>query len=144
MYSVEDGVPSSRFMNSFAIYSQSGFILFPDADGIVSINTAGPLMYDTPPVKVTCVSAFTDKREITGSELENSLVEPFKLPTKFREFTMEFSANSFNPTYPHLITYNIYKENMLVRSVTTTNPVITLPRLDKGIYTVVIRPTAKV
>ena len=139
MYSVEDGVPSSRFMNSFAIYSQSGFILFPDADGIVSINTAGPLMYDTPPVKVTCVSAFTDKREITGSELENSLVEPFKLPTKFREFTMEFSANSFNPTYPHLITYNIYKENMLVRSVTTTNPVITLPRLDKGIYTVVIR-----
>lgn len=139
MYSVEDGVPSSRFLNSFAIYSKSGFILFPNADGIASINTNGSLMYDTPPVTVKCVSAYTDKREITSSELENSLTQPFKLSAKYREFTMEFSANSFNPTYPHLIIYNIYKDNMLVRSITTTNPVITLPRLDKGIYTVVIR-----
>jgi len=139
LYSVEDGVPSSRFLNYFSICTQSGFILFPDADGMVTVNTNGGLMYDTPPVKVTCIAAFTDKKEISETEIRNSLQHPFKLPVKYKELHIEFSANSFNPTYPHLLIYSIYRDNMLVKSINTTNTVITLPRLDNGTYSVVIR-----
>ena len=139
MYSVEDGVPASRSLTQFAICTQSGIILFPNASGLVSINTNGSLMKDTPPIDVKCISAKTDKREYDENKIANSLKKPFKLPTKFKEFSLEFSANSFNPTYPHLLIYDIYKDNILVMSINTTNTSITIPRMENGNYTLVIR-----
>ena len=139
MYSIEDGVPDFRFLNNFSICTTSGFVLFPNASGMVTVNTNGSLMYDTPPVEVTCISAETEKKVIAKSDIENSLQHPFRLPAKFQELTLEFSANSFNPTYPHLIIYNIYRDNALVMSFNTTNTTITIPKLDNGTYSVVIR-----
>ena len=139
VYSVEDGVPSSRFLNYFSICTRSGYVLFPNADGIVTVNTNGSLLYDTPPVKVTCLSAHTDKREITQEEIKNSLKRPFRLPARFKELNLEFSANSFNPTYSHLFIFSIYKNDIPVNTISTTNTLITLPRMDNGIYKVVIR-----
>ena len=139
LYSIEDGVPSSRFLNYFSFCTKSGIILFPNANGMVTINTNGSLMYDTPPVNVTCIAASTDKKQISYDEIENSLVHPFRLPAKYRELNLEISANSFNPTYPHLIIYNIYKNDILVRAINTTASSITIPRLDSGTYNVIIR-----
>ena len=139
MYSLEDGVPDARFLNTFSISTKAGFVMFPNANGLVTINTNGPLMYDTPPVQVTCISARTDKKTITGNELANSLTRPVRLPVKFRELYLEFSANSFNPIYPHLLTYDIYRDNTLVMSVSTTKTTITVPKMDNGAYSVDIR-----
>ena len=139
LYSIEDGVPSSRFLNSFSLCTESGIILFPNAMGMVTINTNGSLMYDTPPVEVTCIAARTEKRDYTLQEIEGSIEKPIRMPSKYRELNMEFSANSFNPTYPHLIIYDIYRGNILVRSVTTTGTSVSIPRLDSGTYSVVIR-----
>ena len=139
LYSIEDGVPSSRFLNNFSLCTKSGIILFPNSFGMVTINTNGALMYDTPPVEVICTAARSDKRVFTKEDIKNSVESPLKLPTKYRELTLEFSANSFNPTYPHLLIYNIYKDDILVRSVSTTGTSITIPRLDNGTYNVVIR-----
>lgn len=139
LYSVEDGVPNSRFLNHFSFCTRSGIILFPNSNGMVAINTNGSLMYDTPPIDVTCIAAGTDKKVFTQDEIKNSVEHPFRLPAKYRELNLEFSANSFNPTYPHLLIYNIYRENILVRSINTTGTSITIPRMDNGIYSVVIR-----
>ena len=139
LYSIEDGVPSSRFLNNFSFCTESGIILFPNSVGMVTINTNGALMYDTPPVEVLCTAASTEKRVFTKDDINNSVEHPLKLPTKYRELTLEFSANSFNPTYPHLLIYNIYRDNILVRSVTTTGTTINIPRMDNGTYDVVIR-----
>ena len=139
LYSVEDGVPSSRFLNTFSVCTQSGIVLFPNANGLVTINTNATLMYDTPPVPVNCISAGTDKRFITGAEIQNSLNKPVKLPAKFTELNLELSANAFNPTYPHLFMYSIYRDNLLVMSFSTTNPSITIPKLESGTYSLVIR-----
>ena len=139
MYSLEDGVPDSRFLNTFSICTTSGIILFPNANGLVTINTNGPLMYDTPPVQVTCTSARTDKKTITWNELANSITHPVRLPVKFRELYLEFSANSFNPIYPHLLTYDIYRDNTLVMSLSTTKTSITIPKMENGTYSVDIR-----
>lgn len=138
-YSVEDGVPSSRFLNYFSLCTKTGIVLFPNSNGMVTINTDGSLMYDTPPVEVTCISASTEKKEFPQDEIENSVARPIKLPAKYRELDLEFSANSFNPTYPHLLIYNIYRENILVRTINTTGSSITIPRMDNGTYSVVIR-----
>ena len=139
MYSVEDGVPGSRSLTQFAICTKSGIILFPNASGLVSINTNGSLMQDTPPIDVRCISAKTDKREYDENQITNSLKKPFKLPTKFRELSLEFSANSFNPTYPHLLIYDIYRDDILVMSFNTTNTSISVPRMENGNYTLVVR-----
>ena len=139
LYTIEDGVPSSRFLNSFSFCTESGIILFPNSTGMVTINTNGTLMYDTPPVDVICTSASTDKKDFSGEEIRNSVERPLKLPTKYRELSLEFSANSFNPTYPHLLIYNIYKDNILVRSISTTGTTVNIPRLDNGTYNVVMR-----
>ena len=139
LYSVEDGVPSSRFLNNFSFCTKSGIILFPNSSGMVTINTNGALLYDTPPVEVTCIVAGTDKKTFSKDEINSSAAHPLRLPSKYRELNLEFSANSFNPTYPHLLIYNIYRENILVRSINTTGTSITIPRLDSGIYSVVIR-----
>lgn len=139
MYSLEDGVPDSRFLNTFSISTRSGIVMFPNANGLVTLNTNGPLMYDTPPVKVTCTSAKTDKKTIPWNELANSLTHPVRLPVKFRELYLELSANSFNPTYPHLFTYDIYRDNTLVMSLSSTKTAITIPNMDNGTYSVEIR-----
>ena len=139
LYTIEDGVPSSRFLNSFSFCTESGIILFPNSTGMVTINTNGTLMYDTPPIDVICTSAKTDKKDYSQEEIRNSVERPLKLPTKYRELRLEFSANSFNPTYPHLIIYNIYKDNILVRSISTTGTTVNIPRLDNGNYNVVMR-----
>lgn len=139
LYSIEDGVPSSRFLNSFSFCTESGIILFPNSTGMVTINTNGSLMYDTPPVDVICTSASTEKKLFTQQEIRNSVEHPLKMPGKYRELSLEFSANSFNPTYPHLLIYNIYRDNILVRSVNTTGTTVTIPRLESGTYDVVIR-----
>jgi signal transduction histidine kinase/AraC-like DNA-binding protein/streptogramin lyase len=139
MYSVEDGVPTSRSLTQFAICTATGIVLFPNANGLVAINTNSSLMYDTPPVEVICISAKTEKREITESEIANSIKRPIKLPTKFREFTVEFSANAFNPIYPRLILYDICKDGVPVITMSTTNTVITIPKIESGTYSLVIR-----
>ena len=139
MYSVEDGVPSSRFLNYFSFCTKSGVVLFPNSNGMVIINTNGSLMQDTPPIDVVCISAGTEKKEFTPDQVAQSLTHPLKLPSKYREFSLEFSANSFNPTYPHLLTYNIYKDDLLVRSFNVTGTAITIPRMDNGNYSVVVR-----
>lgn len=139
MYSVEDGVPDSRSQNKFSICTTSGIILYPNANGMVAINTNGSLMYDTPPIEVTCVSLRTERREIPEKYLAGSLDKPVRLPSKFRELTLEFSANEFNPIYPHLLIYDIYRNNLPIKSISTTSTEITLPRLDNGTYSVVIR-----
>ena len=138
-YSLEDGVPRSRFLNYFTLSTRSGYVMFPNADGMVSLNTNGPLMADTPPFRINCISAYTEKREIAAEDISNSLERPFTLPSKFRELHMEFSVNSFNPTYPHLFIYNIYRGNLLIKSINTTNTLITLPKLENGTYRVEIR-----
>ena len=139
MYSLEDGVPSSRSLTHFAICTRSGIVLFPNANGLVKINTEGSLMNDTPPIEVTCISAKTDKRVFTDDEIANSLDKPVKLPAKFRELSLEFSANSFNPTYPHLLMYDIYRDDILVMTISTTNTSISIPRMESGSYTLRIR-----
>lgn len=139
LYSVEDGVPSSRFLSNFSLCTKSGIILFPNSMGIVTINTNGSLMYDTPPVEVVCTSARTDKKDYTHQEIVNSIDKPLRMPSKYRELNLEFSANSFNPTYPHFIIYNIFRDDILVRSISTTGTSITIPRLDNGNYNVEIR-----
>ena len=96
-------------------------------------------MNDTPPVQVICISAKTEKREFSETEIANSLRRPIKLPTKFREFTLEFSANAFNPTYPHLLLYDICKDGTPVMSINTTNSEITIPKIESGTYSLVIR-----
>lgn len=137
-YSLEDGVPKSRFLNYFTLSTRSGYVMFPNADGMVSLNTNGPLMSDTPPSEITCISANADKREIARQDIMNSLERPFRLPSRFKELRMEFSVNSFNPTYPHLFIYSIYRDNILIKSVNTTSTVLTLPKMDSGTYRVVI------
>ena len=139
MYSVEDGVPSSRSLTQFAVCTSTGIVLFPNANGLVAINTNSSLMNDTPPVEVFCISAKTEKREFSETEIANSLRRPIKLPTKFREFTLEFSANAFNPTYPHLLLYDICKDGTPVMSINTTNSEITIPKIESGTYSLVIR-----
>ena len=139
VYSIEDGVPSSRFLNSFSLCTESGIILFPNSVGVVTINTNSSLMIDTPPVDVICTAAHTEKRDFSPEEIQNSTDKPLRLPIKYKELDLEFSANSFNPTYPHLIIYDIYRDNILVRAVSTTGTSITIPRLDNGVYDVVIR-----
>ena len=139
LYTIEDGVPSSRFLNSFSLCTRSGIILFPNSIGMVTINTNSSLMIDTPPVDVICTAAHTEKRDYSIDEIKNSIEHPLRLPVKYRELDLEFSANSFNPTYPHLVIYNIYKDNILVRAINTTGTTITIPRLDYGTYDVVIR-----
>ena len=139
LYSVEDGVPSSRSLTQFAICTQKGIVLFPNANGLVAINTNGSLLNDTPPITVSCIKAKTEKGDIPVSEIAASLEKPFKLPTKYRELTLEFSANSFNPTYPHLLIYDVYRDNMHVMSINTTNTTITIPKLDSGTYTLYVR-----
>ncbi|MBO4443038.1 MAG: response regulator [Bacteroidaceae bacterium] len=139
MYSVEDGVPSSRSLTQFAVCTSTGIVLFPNANGLVAINTNRELMNDTPPVQVICISAKTEKREFSETEIANSLRRPIKLPTKFREFTLEFSANAFNPTYPHLLLYDICKDGTPVMSINTTNSEITIPKIESGTYSLVIR-----
>ena len=139
VYSIEDGVPSSRFLNSFSLCTESGIILFPNSIGIVTVNTNSSLMIDTPPVDVICTAARTEKRDFSHQEIQNSTVSPLKLPSKYKELNLEFSANSFNPTYPHLIIYDIYRDDILVRAISTTGTSVTIPRLDYGIYNVVIR-----
>ena len=138
-YSLEDGVPRSRFLNYFTLSTRSGYVMFPNADGMVSLNTNGPLMADTPPFRINCISAYTEKREIAAEDISNSLERPFTLPSKFRELHLEFTVNSFNPTYPHLFIYNIYRGNLLIKSINTTNTLITLPKLENGTYRVEIR-----
>ena len=96
-------------------------------------------MIDTPPVDVICTAAHTEKRDFSPEEIQNSTDKPLRLPIKYKELDLEFSANSFNPTYPHLIIYDIYRDNILVRAVSTTGTSITIPRLDNGVYDVVIR-----
>ena len=139
LYSIEDGVPSSRFLNTFSLCTESGIILFPNSVGVVTINTNGSLMIDTPPVDVICTAAHTEKRDYTQEEIQNSIGNPLRLPIKYKELNLEFSANSFNPTYPHLIIYDIYRNDILVRAISSTGTSITIPRLDNGIYNVVIR-----
>ena len=139
LYSVEDGVPSSRFLNYFSFSTETGFVLFPNSDGLVSINTNGPLLYDTPPVEVSCISAGTDKRLFTLNDIRNSTNRPIRLPSKYRELRLDFSANSFNPTYPHLFIYNIYRDDILVRSINATSTSITIPRMENGSYSVSVR-----
>lgn len=139
LYSLEDGVPSSRFLHYFSFCTKTGIILFPNSNGMVTINTNGALMYDTPPVDVTCIAAETDKKEFSQDEINNSVDHPLRLQSKYKELNLEFSANSFNPTYPHLLIYNIYKDDILVRSISTSSTSITIPRMDSGIYKVVIR-----
>lgn len=139
LYSIEDGVPSSRFLNTFSLCTESGIILFPNSVGVVTINTNGSLMIDTPPVDVICTAAHTEKKDYTQEEIQNSIGNPLRLPIKYKELNLEFSANSFNPTYPHLIIYDIYRNDILVRAISSTGTSITIPRLDNGIYNVVIR-----
>lgn len=139
LYSVEDGVPSSRFMNDFSICTHSGVVLFPNANGLVTINTNSTLLYDTPPVQVTCLSVSTDKRVITESEIEKSLKKPIKLPYKYTTLELELSANAFNPTYPHLLMFSIYRDDLPVMSFNTTNTTISIPKLESGTFSLVVR-----
>lgn len=139
MYAVEDGVPSSRFMNSFSTCTSSGVVLFPNASGLVTINTNSTLLYDTPPVQVNCISASTDKKVISESEIANSLKTPVKLPYKYTKLDLELSANSFNPTYPHLIMYSIYRDKVPVMSFSSTNTSMSIPRMESGTYSLVVR-----
>ena len=139
LYSIEDGVPSSRFLNTFSLCTKSGIILFPNSTGLVTVNTNSSLMIDTPPVDVICTGAHTEKSDFSLEEIQNSIRNPLRLPIKYKELNLEFSANSFNPTYPHLIIYDIYRNDILVRAISSTGTSITIPRLDNGIYNVVIR-----
>lgn len=139
VYSVGDGVPSSHFINDFSISTRAGFILFPHASGVVTIDTNGSLLYDTKPVNVSFISARTEKRIINPKETANASKSQFRLPAKYRELRLEFSANDFNPLYPHLFTYNIYRNGIPVMSVNSTETTISLPRMDVGTYTVEVR-----
>ena len=139
LYSAEDGVPGSHFQNTFSLCTKSEIILFPNSYGLASINTNGALMYDTPPVDIVCIAAETDKKGFTEDEIKNAVSHPIRLPAKYRELNMEFSANSFNPTYPHLLIYSIYKNDILVRSISTTDVSVTIPRMENGTYSVVVR-----
>lgn len=139
LYSIEDGVPSSRFLNTFSLCTKSGIILFPNSTGLVTVNTNSSLMIDTPPVDVICTGAHTEKRDFSLEEIQKSVTKPLRLPTKYKELDLDFSANSFNPIYPHLIIYDIYRDDILVRAMSTIGTSITIPRMDNGNYSVVIR-----
>lgn len=139
MYSNEDGVPASRFLNNFTFCTSSGILFFPNAGGMVTVNTNGSLMSDTPPVQVICISARAGKKNIAKSDLDRALTRPVRLPSKFTELSLEFSANAFNPTCPHLFFYNIYRNDMLIMTMSTTNTSINVPKLESGNYSVAIR-----
>ena len=139
VYSVEDGVPASHFINDFSYCTKQGIILFPHASGVVTIDTNGSLLFDTKPVDVTFISAKTEKREINKKDIANSAKRPFRLPAKFRELKLEFSANDFNPIYPHLFTYTIYRNDIPIMSLNSTETTVSLPRMDVGTYTVEVR-----
>ena len=139
MYSNEDGVPASRFLNYFTFSTSSGILFFPNASGMVVVNTNGSLMPDTPPVQVSCIAARVGKKNIAKSDLDRALSRPVRLPSKFTELSLEFSANAFNPTCPHLFFYNIYRNDMLIMTMSTTNTSINVPKMESGIYSVAIR-----
>lgn len=139
VYTVEDGVPSSHFINDFSFCTNAGIILFPNASGVVTIDTNGSLLNDTKPVDVLFISARTEKRVISQKDIANSVIRPFRLPAKFRELILEFSANDFNPIYPHLFTFNIYRNDIPIISVTSSETTVSLPRMDVGTYTVEVQ-----
>ena len=141
LYSVEDGVPSSRFMSNFSTCTRSGIVMFPNANGLVTINTNSTLLYDTPPLQVSCISAGTDKKDITATEIKNSLKKPVKLPVKYNHLDLEVAANAFNPTYPHILMYSIYRDDLPVLSFNSSNTTISIPRLESGTYSLTVRQT---
>ena len=51
---------------------------------------------------------------------------------------MDLNTQS-NPLYPHLLTYDIYRDNTLVMPLSTTKTSITIPKMENGTYSVDIR-----
>lgn len=140
LYSAEDGLPKVRFHNTISTCTASGIVLFSVSEGLLLLNTNGPLLLDTPPVQVECTWAKTFKKVYTESELKASLKHPIRLPAKHREMQVEISANSFNPIYPHIIVYRAYKDDKNLGSIITSKTSLELPMLEYGTYTIVAMP----
>ena len=139
VYTVQDGVSKSHFLTHFSLCTASGTILFPNATGMLSIDTRSMLSKDDQPQPITCLSAYTDRNRITKAELDNSLIHPFKLSPSFRELHLEFSANSFNPTYPHQFIFTIYRDDTPVMSINSSGTTLSIPRMDHGKYTLEVQ-----
>jgi len=139
MYSSEDGIPHSLFTNTFSLCTTTGTILFPNASGLVTIETEGSLMQDTPPAPVSCISVRTNESTLSQPAIKQTLEHPVKLSVNTDGVVIELSANSFDPTVNHLITLEVYRNGDLVMSQHSYDKVFNLPTTEFGEYTVTAR-----
>lgn len=134
IYSAEDGVTDSKFLNTWVLSTGSGIILQPNVNGILSIDTDGDLMTATAPEKIICMKAVADGKAIPDDILAKATDRPFSLHPKYKELNIEISANAFNPSYPHVFLFNLYRNSELVMSRNTISTVQNLPKLESGTY----------
>lgn len=139
LYTPEDGIPRSLFTNSFSLRTTAGQILFPNASGLVTIDTESSLMRDTPPTPVTCVSVKSDETILSPLAIRQTLEHPIKIPLNTNEVVLELSANSFDPTVSHLIIMEVYRDGNLVMSKKSNGTVFNVPTTEFGEYTVAAR-----
>lgn len=139
VFTAQDGVPASHFLTGFSVCTANGIILFPNATGMMGIDTRSLQIQDVQPQQITCLSAYTDRKRISKEELDNSITHPFRLSPSFRELHLEFSANDFNPTYPHQFIYTIYRNDIPVMTFNTSSTVLNIPRMEYGNYTLEVQ-----
>ncbi len=139
MYSWEDGIPKSLFTNTFSLTTNTGMIIFPNASGLVTIDTESSLMQDTPPTPISCVSVRTSETTLSPLAVKQSLEHPYRFQKNIDEVEIELSANSFDPTVSHLITLEVYHDESLIMSRNTSGTVFNLPTTEFGEYTVAAR-----
>jgi signal transduction histidine kinase/DNA-binding response OmpR family regulator len=134
IYSKNDGINTGEFQYYYTYKSQSGFIYFPHAFGLLVIDTE-EIEHNHNHYDIRCTSILLDGQYVNVPQVSDSEeIIPVSLSNKFNSLSISVSINSFNPTNPVAIRYTIKKGNKVIYSDITSNTTLNLERLSFGQY----------
>lgn len=134
IYSKNDGINTGEFQYYYTYKSQSGFIYFPHAFGLLVIDTE-EIEHNHNHYDIRCTSILLDGQYVNVPQVSDSEeIIPVSLSNKFNSLSISVSINSFNPTNPVPIRYTLKKGNKVIYSDITSNTTLNLERLSFGQY----------
>lgn len=134
VYSKDYGVVSGEFHRNFAITSKEGRIFFPNASGLLIVDTDSVVQHHNHD-NIRCTSIKKDGIYIDNiqTSLDGNIV-PISIPNDFNTLSLSFCLNSFTPNSATPIRYILKRENHTIYTEQSYNTTLNLTKLGYGRY----------
>lgn len=134
IYSKNDGVNTGEFQYYYTFKSESGFIYFPHAFGLLVIDTE-EIEHNHNHYDINCTSIVIDNENIDVPKISVSdKADLLSISHKHNSINLAFSINSFNPTNPIPLKFTIKRGDETIYSNITSKTTLNLERLEHGNY----------